>query len=106
MFIENLSSPRTGNPVPNQFMLDTNHWRVFQSYSTVIMKVNKIDDHVEVAGDPWSYSMTTSKYVNEFLRDYTYINPDELKKAIREHKPSYNNGYRDIAIGYVDELEL
>lgn len=106
MFIENLESPRSGRPVPNQFMLDTKHWKVFQSYQTVIMKVNKESGLVEVAGNPWGYSMTTSRYVNQFLNDYTYIDAAGLRKAIEKHEPTYNNGYRDIAIGYVDELEL
>ena len=71
MFIENLCSPRTGNPVPNQFMLDTEYWRVMQSYATPIMTVSKLSNLIIVAGDPWGYSMTISKCLRR--RKTTYL---------------------------------
>lgn len=62
--VENLYSPRTGNPVPNQFELTFENGYVFQSYDSLIA--------VNIGGQVYlsslhDYSKTTSKYCNEWV---------------------------------------
>ena len=58
-----------GNTVPNQFIITDNGDEYFQSYRSIIAKRSKgkiyLDDYY------WDYSVTTGKYRNEFLNEYT-----------------------------------
>ncbi len=86
--VENMLSPRTGHPVANQFIIVQEGGilgnfikrEVFQSYNSIIASVTHWEDHNEVVLDEnyWNYSVTTSKYRNEFLRETT----QETKKKI------------------------
>ena len=65
MKVYNMESPN-GNKVANQFEIDTQEGRYFQSYRSIIaFKDNKgqvfLDDYY------WDYSRTTGKYRNIFL---------------------------------------
>lgn len=68
--VKQMSSPRTGQPIANQFEIYTNKGVYFQSYNSIIAFVphkgkTKLDSYY------WDYSRTTSKYRNEFLRETT-----------------------------------
>lgn len=78
--VKNMTSPRTGAPVANQFVLtDTNKSggtrHRFQSYdSTIAIKsFDVLSDRWYITLDAtyWNYSKTTSKYRNEFLNETT-----------------------------------
>ena len=61
-----MTSPRTGNPVANQFEIYTPEGKYFQSYRSIIAFVDKfgqimIDEYYH------NYSRTTSKYLTQFL---------------------------------------
>ena len=58
---------RTNKPIDNQYIITTNEYDWFQSYNTVIVKIDKIADRVYLDKNYWDYSRTTSKYRNEFL---------------------------------------
>lgn len=78
MKVTNLTSPRSGQPVANQFLI-TEEGRgangnfikkeVFQSYNSVIAERITWADRVDTVLDEyyWNYSVTTSKYRNLFL---------------------------------------
>lgn len=68
MKISNLFSPK-GNAVINQYKIEDNNIIYFQSYDTMICKVegNKITLNVKY------YSRTTSKYLNIFLNEFNVI---------------------------------
>lgn len=68
--VSQMESPRSGNPVANQFEIFTDEGVYFQSYSTVIAFKNK-EGKIFLDQDSWNYSVTTSKYRNEFLREDT-----------------------------------
>ena len=72
MRVENMSSPRTGNPVANQFVITSGDTLTFQSYDSEIMNVN-VPNKVIVIHEDWNYSRTTSKYRNEFLTEWCGI---------------------------------
>ena len=58
---------RTGAPVANQFIINDGEHEYFQSYETVIAKRHKSSRAVILDRDRWNYSVTTSKYRNQFL---------------------------------------
>lgn len=68
--VTNMNSPRSGKPVANQFTIEIGTLTFFQSYSTVIA-VRDPQGHITLDKDMWDYSITTSKYRNEFLNENT-----------------------------------
>jgi len=66
--VNNLESPRTGNPVANQYEIETDKYYIFQSYQTIIAKRTR-GFGKQVILDPyyWNYSRTTLKYLKQFL---------------------------------------
>ena len=77
MKITNLTSPQ-GNQVPNQFEVRTENAVYFQSYDSIIVKIEDgttyLDSHF------WDYSKTTGKYRNQFLGE----DKKETEKKIKE----------------------
>jgi hypothetical protein len=78
MKVQNMTSPRTGKPVANQFIIEGESGiEYFQSYdSIIVMRVpsNVIGNQWEVSISGiyldrtfWDYSTTTGKYRNQFL---------------------------------------
>ena len=76
--VNQMCSPRTGNPVANQFKIYTPEGKYFQSYRSVIAFVDKFG---QIMLDEYyhNYSRTTSKYLTQFLD----MNTKERTKAIK-----------------------
>lgn len=73
-----MNSPKSGNPVANQFTIQTEEGVYFQSYRTIIaFKAN--DGTMTLDEQDWNYSRTTSKYRNEF----TGYNTPETRAKIK-----------------------
>ena len=74
-----MTSPRTGNPVANQFEIYTPEGKYFQSYRSIIAFVDKFG---QISLDEYyhDYSRTTSKYLTQFLG----MNTQERRKAIKQ----------------------
>lgn len=71
-----------GNAVVNQFVIETSNNNYFQSYASVVCKIDKATRKVTLSSH-WDYSVTTSKYLYKFLRDngiYVYRKKDVLDK--------------------------
>lgn len=79
MRVTNMRSNK-GNIVPNQFIISDTHVTingillvdcdVFQSYNSVIV-VRDLTGRVFLDETYWNYSVTTSKYRNQFLGETT-----------------------------------
>lgn len=91
MRVTNMTSPRTGKKVANQFIIDTKddyssnettYWdsfegdvvvngvQAFQSYDVIIAMIGYDQNskkRVLLDKDWWDYSVTTGKYRNQFL---------------------------------------
>jgi len=79
MKVENMRSTRSYNKIANQFVISDGDTRIFQSYDSIIAKMERTQDKmlqgyygvcdVQVTLDEhyWDYSVTTSKYRNQFL---------------------------------------
>lgn len=81
--VNNLESPRTGNPVANQYEIETDKYYIFQSYNSIIAKKEK-GFLGKVILDPyyWNYSRTTLKYLKQFLG--INISSKEIEQRIKD----------------------
>lgn len=77
MKVRNMISKK-GNTIPNQFIIETDDAMYFQSYDSIIAKVD-YDPNGKTYLDEiyWDYSVTTAKYRNQFL--------NQTKKEIQEN---------------------
>jgi len=81
MNVHNMPSPKTGNPVANQFVInDDNGNTFFQSYNSIIVKKNF--DGIFLDVETWNYSRTTSKYRSLFLNENTATTRKKIKDGL------------------------
>ena len=71
----------------NQFVVLFDNGKIFQSYDSIIA-IQLFNDKVYLT-DKWNYSKTTSKYLYEFLREYTLFNVKCKKDVERLIKEGY-----------------
>lgn len=62
---------KSGREVPNQFIIEDGPFEYFQSYESIIVKIDRSGEKAIVYLDSvyWDYSSTTGKYRNLFLRE-------------------------------------
>ncbi len=84
---EPLCSPRTGEPVKNQYSIHLGHGlRMYQSYNTQCLMFDLDCWVITVYPAAFTASKTTSKYAKQFLIDFcglTAAKADEVKKLQR-----------------------
>jgi len=85
MKVSNLIS-KLGNNVANQFEILTDTARFFQSYNSIIAKVDN-DNNITLESHYWDYSKTTSKYRNMFLN----MSTNDIKKDIKSGNIKLDN---------------
>ena len=78
--VYNLTSSRSGSPVANQYEIITKDNYIFQSYNSIIAKVNRKTNQITLDDFYWDYSVTTFKYLRQFL-DIS-LSKDEIKRNI------------------------
>ena len=99
MKTENMTST-SGNKVANQFIInDDNGNTFFQSYRSVIVKLN--GDEVELDQKYWNYSNTTGKYRNIFLNE----NITETRKKIKSGEYKLVDLNINNKVHYHDKLD-
>ena len=107
MRVTNLTSPRTGAKVANQFVINDNGVEYFQSYDTIIAKKN---DNVLTVSSDYNYSNTTSRYFRQWLKEWywTDVEVDNLKKILKNANVGdelyFELGNIEYIIEYVDSL--
>lgn len=67
--VYNMTSPRTGGNVANQFIIRTPKGIYFQSYNSIIAFKPNDNRRIQLDSYYWNYSRTTGKYRNEFLNE-------------------------------------
>lgn len=76
-----MNSPKSGNPVANQFTIQTEEGVYFQSYWTIIaFRAN--DGTITLDEQDWNYSRTTAKYRSAFLGENTAETRKKINKGI------------------------
>jgi hypothetical protein len=68
---------RSGNFAPNQIVIVDNGNHIFQSYNSIIAKIE--NGKVYLDSYYWNYSRTTSKYRNKFLNESTLETENKIK---------------------------
>ena len=78
--VKNLSSPRTGEPVKNQFCISVPLAGItsFQSYETTCLVYDWECRVLTVYPEAFGYSVTTSKYSRAFLRDEIGLDDSDI----------------------------
>jgi hypothetical protein len=79
MKLKNLQSNK-GNDVPNQFEINVGGTVYFQSYDSIIVKIE--DNKTYLDSKYWDYSRTTSKYRNLFLGEDKKRTEKKIKEGI------------------------
>lgn len=72
-----------GNYAANQFVISTEKAKYFQSYQSVVCKLDGINI---VLSSDWDFSNTTRKHLYIFLRQngyYNYSSAADVRKAIK-----------------------
>lgn len=91
--VSNMESPRTGNKVANQYIIQVGKEFYFQSYQTIIARkyLCKSDNcgqwHIQLDPD-YDYSRTTMKYLSQFLFKESMA---EIRKNIKDGIYSVRN---------------
>jgi len=78
--VYNLTSNRSGRSVANQYEIITKDNYIFQSYNSIIAKVNRKTNQITLDNYYWDYSVTTLKYLKQFLN--ISLTKDEIKRNI------------------------
>lgn len=79
MKLTNLLSSN-GTVVPNQFKIEVDNVVYFQSYESIIVKIENGQTYLDSAY--WDYSRTTSKYRNIFLGEDKKRTEHKIKNGI------------------------
>ena len=106
MKVYNMVSPRTGEKVANQFIIEDGHTTVFQSYDSTIVTLTDCNGYKTITfGTDWDYSRTTGKYRNAFLAEYApyFADVKNIRKALADCK-KFGQGYRETLNGTVYEI--
>jgi len=84
MQVKNMTSLKSYNNIPNQFIIYDDNKTYFQSYKSIIVKIERLEDKVITYLDPvyYNYSRTTSKYRNAFLGESTKEIESKIKQGV------------------------
>lgn len=94
--VKHLTSTRTGEAVKNQFIIEFGNLICFQSYNSLIAIYNKEDNSLTL-GKHFDYSVTTSKYLKQFICEYLPLTildliPFEKYSTTKALNIAINNG--------------
>lgn len=79
MKVRNMTS-NNGNTIANQFILESDKGKTFQSYNSIIAFVPN-NGKTQLDQKYWNYSKTTSKYRNQFLYETTKETEAKIKSG-------------------------
>jgi hypothetical protein len=84
MQVKNMTSLKSYNNIPNQFIITDDNKTYFQSYKSIIVKIERLEGKVVTYLDPvyYNYSRTTSKYRNAFLGESTKEIESKIKQGV------------------------
>ena len=108
--LTNMTSPRSGVAVANQYIIETDDGEVFQSYRTPIAQKHAGRKYTKYTiSSNYNYSVTTEKYFTQWLRSFGF-NDVEIK-ALKRWLSSAKYGSElvelvamPVSITYVEEL--
>lgn len=106
MFVSQLINAN-GNPNANQFVIHDDSCIAFQSYDSRVCEISTDKNFNKVVkfGRDYNYSNTTSKHLNEFLRQNglsCLASAKDRKEAIKLGYARYN---KSVVVTYDDTME-
>ena len=78
----------------NQYIINNGNEFIFQSYNSIICKVD-FENNIIIIGKDWDYSNTTMKYFKAFLEQ---MGLDEMSGANNTRKAINNGCYNDYKV--------
>ena len=84
MKVSNITNNRN-NIVANQFIIETDNVTYFQSYKSIIVKIEdngSLPDKITLDPVYWNYSRTTSKHRSTFLNESTKETEKKIKEGV------------------------
>lgn len=90
--VKNMTSTK-GNKIANQFIISDSMIDIFQSYDSVIVKIDRLNNIISIY-DNYDYSQTTGKYRNLFFNSMGFYELNSLQKlnnAIKNGCITINN---------------
>ena len=84
MKVSNITNNRN-NIVANQFIIETDNVTYFQSYKSIIVKIEdngSLPDKITLDPVYWNYSRTTSKHRSTFLGESTKETESKIKQGL------------------------
>tara|TARA_Y100000401_G_scaffold78995_1_gene64553 strand:- start:985 stop:1260 length:276 start_codon:yes stop_codon:yes gene_type:complete len=79
MKVQNMTS-NNGNKIANQFIIYDGDKTYFQSYNSIIVMKDNLNNKIYLDSTFWNYSNTTAKYRNKFLNEKI----NNTRKKLRE----------------------
>lgn len=65
-------------------IIETSKTIKLKSYNTIILQYNKQTKTIKfLCRDPWAFSQTTNRHINEFLKQFTNVNPLTKKEILK-----------------------
>ena len=107
VWIENMKSNRTGEPVKNQMLVhvvdEEKSFSVFFSYETKIFTLetdNETGEKILTLGEKFGYSVTTAKYSNQALERVLGVPFDKkvLEKALKSGSTMLDRSKNQVKI--------
>lgn len=91
--VEPIVSNRSGRAVCNQYSITAKDGVYFQSYESLCAKID--NEGVLTLGRDWDYSVTTGKYLHQWLRDnhksnIANMSKKNIQRAIDKGEIRYN----------------
>lgn len=82
MTVRNMISNSSGREVANQFIIfDDEGNKFFQSYNSIIVKLDRKNNKIYLDEYYWDYSKTTGKYRNQFLGEIKKETEEKIKNG-------------------------
>ena len=90
MKVFNMESVKgSGREVANQFIIQHDGFRMFQSYNTPICELDMVNGKLTVYPD-WDYGNTTRTYFAKFVNEQTPFRYESKQKWIKEMQNNDN----------------
>lgn len=65
-------------------IIETSKTIKLKSYDTIVLQYNKQTKTIKfLCRDPWAFSQTTNRHINEFLKQFTNVNPLTKKEILK-----------------------
>lgn len=65
-------------------IIETSKTIKLKSYDTIILQYNKQTKTIKfLCRDPWAFSQTTNRHINEFIKQFTNVSPLTKKEILK-----------------------